>query len=116
MILWRTDDNCAKISLNLAFCKVFMCTEVALLWCCHNETQTRNAARNNFFIVVLGVQMCMHYMKFVGVYHIDPSTVRLSYFIKNKTQNMFFHLGFELGIAWSRLFSVTICATDLTDV
>ena len=33
---------------------------VDLLWCCHNETQARNEARNNFFIVVLGAQMCMH--------------------------------------------------------
>ena len=31
---------------------------VNLLWCCHNKTQTRNEARNNFFIVVLGAQMC----------------------------------------------------------
>ena len=36
---------------------------VDLLWCCYNETQTRNEAK-----VVLGVQMCMHYTKFVGVY------------------------------------------------
>ena len=70
---------------------------VDLLWCCHNETQTRNEARNNFFIVVLGEQMCMHYMKFVGVYHIDPATVWLSYFIKNKTKNMFFHWDSNLG-------------------
>ena len=35
--------------------------------------------------------MCMHYMKFVGVYYIDPPKVKLSYFIKNKTKNMFFH-------------------------
>ena len=26
--------------------------------------------------------MCMHNMKFVGVYHIDPATVWLSNFIK----------------------------------
>ena len=41
---------------------------VDLLWCCHNETQTCNEDRNTFCKVVLGVQMCMHYMKFVGVY------------------------------------------------
>ena len=35
--------------------------------------------------------MGMYYMKFVGVYHIDPATVWLSYFIKNKTKNMSFH-------------------------
>ena len=70
---------------------------VDLLWCCHNETQTCNEARNNFFIVVLGTQMCMHYMKFVGVYHIDPATVWLSYFIKNKTKNIFFHWDSNLG-------------------
>ena len=52
-----------------------------LIWCCHNETQIRNEARNNFFIVVFGAQMCMHYMKFLGVYHIDLATVWLSYFI-----------------------------------
>ena len=41
---------------------------VDLLWCCHNQTQTRNEARNSFCKVVLGVQMFMHYMKFVGLY------------------------------------------------
>ena len=70
---------------------------VNLLWCSYNETRTRNEARNNFFIVVLGAQMCMHYMKFVGVYHIDPATVWLSYFIKNKTKNMFFQWDLNLG-------------------
>ena len=70
---------------------------VDLLWSCHNETQTRNEARNNYFIVVLGAPMCMHYMKFVGVYHIVPPTVWLFYFIKNKTKNMFFHLDSSLG-------------------
>ena len=65
----------------LYFYDIFGDYFVDLLWCCHNETQTRNEARNNFFIVVLGAQMRMHYMKFVGVYHIDPPTVWLSYFI-----------------------------------
>ena len=70
---------------------------VDLLWCCHNETQTRNEAINNFFIVFLGAKMCMHYMKLVGVYRIDPATVWLSYSIKNKTKNMFFHWDSNLG-------------------
>ena len=66
--------------------------------------------------------MCMHYMKFVGVYHIDPATVWLSYFNKNETKYIFFHWDSNLGLlgdrlvsARSPLFSVTICATDLTD-
>ena len=72
---------------------------VDLLWRCHNETQTRKEDRNNFFIVVLGAQMCMHYMDFVGVYHIDPPTVWLSYFIKNKTK-----ICSSIGIrTWDRL-------------
>ena len=70
---------------------------VNLLWSCHNKTQTRNEARNNFFIVVLGAQMCMQYITFVGVYHIDSPTVWLFYFIKNKTKNMFFHWDSNLG-------------------
>ena len=37
---------------------------VDLLRCCHNETQTPNEARNCFFMIVLGAQMCMH----LGVY------------------------------------------------
>ena len=41
---------------------------VDLLSYCYTETQPRNEARNSFCKVVLGVQMCMHYMKFVGVY------------------------------------------------
>ena len=41
--------------------------------------------------------MCMHYMKFVGVYHINPSTVWLSYIIKNKTKNIFIHWDSNLG-------------------
>ena len=41
--------------------------------------------------------MCMYYMKFVGVYHIEPAIVWLSYFIKNKTKKMFFHWDSNLG-------------------
>ena len=72
------------------------------LWCCHNETQTRNEARNNFFIAVLCTQMCMHYMKYVCVYHIDPATVWLSYFIKTKLK-----ICSSIGIRiWDRLVTV----------
>ena len=40
---------------------------VDLLWCCHNETQTRNEARNCVFMIVLGAQkMYMH----LGVYEL----------------------------------------------
>ena len=38
------------------------------LWCYHNESETRNEARNCFFMVVLGAHMCVHFMKIVGVY------------------------------------------------
>ena len=38
------------------------------------------------------------------------------YFIINKNANYVLPLGFELGIALSPLFSITICATDLIDV
>ena len=41
--------------------------------------------------------MCVHYVKFVGVYHIGPATVWLSYFIKNKTKTMFLHWDSNLG-------------------
>ena len=63
--------------------------------------------------------MCMHFMKIVGVYnlnHIYHVTVSVSYFIKNKNKEYVLPLGFELGIAWSTLFSETICTTDLPDV
>ena len=74
---------------------------VDLLWCCHNETQTCHGARNNFFIVVLGAQMCMHYMKFVGVYHIDPSTVWFGCLISLKTK---LKISSSIGIqTWDRL-------------
>ena len=41
--------------------------------------------------------MCMHYMKFVGVYHIDPATVCCLISLKNKTKTMFFHWDSNLG-------------------
>ena len=43
--------------------KIFGDCVVDLLWCCHNETQTRNEARNCFSMVVLSVQMCMHFFE-----------------------------------------------------
>ena len=49
---------------------IFGCNVEDLLWCCYNETQSRNEGRKSFCKVVLGVQMCMHYMKFVGVYEL----------------------------------------------
>ena len=91
-----------------------------LLWCCHYETQTRNEARNSFCKVVLGVQMCMRYMKFVGVYKLKSywscNILVIFLSLKTKIKKYVLQLGFELGMAWSTFFSVTICATDLTDV
>ena len=39
--------------------EIFGDSVVDLLWCCRNKTQTRNEAKNCFFIVVLGAQMCI---------------------------------------------------------
>ena len=48
--------------------------------------------------------MCMHYMKFLGVYQnlIDHATVWLSYFVKKKKKKKknVLPLGFELGVPW----------------
>ena len=71
---------------------------IDLLWCCHNETQTRNEARNCFFMIVLGTQMCMH----LGVYKLKSHLSCNSFCVlihKNKIKKIVLPLGFELGIA-----------------
>ena len=74
---------------------------VDLLWCCYNETQTRNEAKNSFCKIVLGVQMCMHYMKFMVVYKLKILLImqQFGYLIslKTKIKNMFFHWDSNLG-------------------
>ena len=62
--------------------------------------------------------MCMHLVKIVGEYKLKlhlSYNMFLCYFIKDKNKKYALSLGFELGIAWSPFFSVTICDIDLTD-
>ena len=71
--------------------------------CFHNETQPPNEAINCFFMVVLGAQICMHFMKIVGDYKLNHSYYIMHQFVclislKTKIKYVL-PLGFELGIA-----------------
>ena len=64
--------------------------------------------------------MYMNFMKIEGVYKKSHHFVIQQFVcfisLKTKIKKYDLPLGFELGIASSPFFSVTICANDLTDV